>query len=332
MTRVLIIEDDKLARKGLITTMPWRMYGMEVVGEAANGAIALELLKTVQVDLCFVDLMMPVMDGLEFIRRASEQYPMLDYVVISFQEEFGAVQASLRLGVLDYISKLEFEHADLGGILARINSKLHTAQEEIMPEEENTLWKDALRGKKWLFDREAFTKLTERLLSAPAALSALERGMMHTFYDIEKELAGFHLDMPKLQNMDQTVRFLQHYRNKAIDYAFSSPACESLTLSLLKAVAMVERDCAQDLHTGEVAAGIGLSRPYFSNCFSQMVGIPFNVYLRRERINRACELLRNESLTVEQIANKVGYLDLRSFCKLFREQTGKTPSEYRKNA
>jgi two-component system, response regulator YesN len=59
--RVLIVDDDKLARKGLISIMPWSDHGMVVVGEAANGAKALEFLEQHEVDLMFVDLSMPVM-------------------------------------------------------------------------------------------------------------------------------------------------------------------------------------------------------------------------------------------------------------------------------
>ncbi|WP_155987791.1 hypothetical protein [Gorillibacterium massiliense] len=45
MIRVLIVDDDKLARKGLISLMPWAAHDMVVVGEAANGAKALEFLE-----------------------------------------------------------------------------------------------------------------------------------------------------------------------------------------------------------------------------------------------------------------------------------------------
>ena len=40
MYQVLVIDDDKLARKGLISLIPWEKYGMEVAGDVANGALA----------------------------------------------------------------------------------------------------------------------------------------------------------------------------------------------------------------------------------------------------------------------------------------------------
>ena len=60
MYQVLVIDDDKLARKGLISLIPWEKYGMEVAGDVANGALALQFIETHPVDLAVVDLTMPV--------------------------------------------------------------------------------------------------------------------------------------------------------------------------------------------------------------------------------------------------------------------------------
>lgn len=124
MIRVLVVDDDKLARKGLISIMPWSAHGMTVAGEAANGAKALEFLEQHEVDLLFVDLSMPVMSGLELIQAARRKHPNLRSVVLTFHEEFEHVQSAYRLGVLDYISKVRLELEDDEQILERIRQKL----------------------------------------------------------------------------------------------------------------------------------------------------------------------------------------------------------------
>lgn len=70
MYQVLVIDDDKLARKGLISLIPWEKYGMEVAGDVANGALALQFIETHPVDLAVVDLTMPVLSGLELSASA----------------------------------------------------------------------------------------------------------------------------------------------------------------------------------------------------------------------------------------------------------------------
>ena len=329
MIRVLIVEDDKLSRQGLMTAMPWEKHGMRVVGEAANGQKALQFLQKEPADLCFVDLMMPVMGGLEFIAATRDSYPLMDYVVVSFQEDFAAVQNALRMGVLDYISKLEFEHADLDQVLRRIAVKLD--KDKLAPQANPfaAAWEQELSLRRWLYDAQALDTLMEDVALKSTALGALEHALIKELYAIEEEAGFQHISVPKLQSVDHLSRFLRHFRNQALLQASESKDCVRVMTCLLKAVAMVEDDCARDLHTERVASDIGLSRPYFSQCFSREVGLPFNAFLRRERVARACALLRQSDLPVAQVANRVGYEDLRSFIKLFLEQTGQTPAEYR---
>ena len=109
MYQVLVIDDDKLARKGLISLIPWGKYGMEVAGDVANGALALQFIETHPVDLAVVDLTMPVLSGLEFICECRAREISMDYIVLSAHEDFTYVQKALRLGVIDYISKLQLE-------------------------------------------------------------------------------------------------------------------------------------------------------------------------------------------------------------------------------
>ena len=68
--KVLVVDDDKLARKGLISIMDWGKYGFEVVGDVQNGRKALEFLKDNEVDIVFTDIDMPEIDGIELMKRS----------------------------------------------------------------------------------------------------------------------------------------------------------------------------------------------------------------------------------------------------------------------
>ena len=80
MYKVLVIDDDKLARKGIISIVPWAQCGLEVVGDVANGALALEFIERHEVDLAIVDLNMPVFSGLDFIKEFRQRRPEIQYV------------------------------------------------------------------------------------------------------------------------------------------------------------------------------------------------------------------------------------------------------------
>ncbi|GMK42396.1 hypothetical protein PCCS19_54550 [Paenibacillus sp. CCS19] len=120
MIRVLIVDDDKLVRKGLISSMPWQACGMEIVGEANNGENALKFLEQNPVDLLITDLAMPVMSGIELIRIVRDQYPDMQIVVLSLHQDFEYIQEALRLGAIDYIAKTQLEQEQFEEVLGRI--------------------------------------------------------------------------------------------------------------------------------------------------------------------------------------------------------------------
>ncbi|MFD2215042.1 response regulator [Metabacillus endolithicus] len=146
MIRVLVVDDEKIVRKGLISFMPWEDFGMIVVGEANNGEKALEFMETNKVDLLITDLAMPVMSGIELMEEVSQRYPHIQIVVLTLHQDFEYVQKALRMGAVDYIAKTELEKEQFEDVLERIVSLIEqkdslkrqlTSEEEI--EETNDL-------------------------------------------------------------------------------------------------------------------------------------------------------------------------------------------------
>ena len=123
MIRVLVADDDKLARKGIIALMNWSKYGMEVVGDVQNGKIALDFVQAHPVDLVFVDIDMPEMDGIEFMRQCRQIKPDIRFVVLTFYEEYSYARAAIQMECLDYISKAELEMTDGDTVLERIQKR-----------------------------------------------------------------------------------------------------------------------------------------------------------------------------------------------------------------
>ncbi|MEC0090637.1 response regulator transcription factor [Paenibacillus macquariensis] len=128
MIKVMIVDDDKLVRKGLISAMPWKDFDMEVVGEASNGQKALEFLESNAVDLLLTDLAMPVMSGLELIKRVRKEFTHIYIVVLTLHQDFEYIQEALRLGAIDYIAKVQLEKERFEEVLERIYNRI--AQEQ----------------------------------------------------------------------------------------------------------------------------------------------------------------------------------------------------------
>lgn len=92
----------------------------------------------------------------------------------------------------------------------------------------------------------------------------------------------------------------------------------------------MEENYNKNLKLEDVAEQVYLTPSYFGVLFKKEVGEPFSSYLTTLRIEKAKELLQDHKYNIAQISYEVGYQDKRYFSKLFKEQVGVTPKEYRK--
>ncbi|WP_271629452.1 response regulator transcription factor [Caldicellulosiruptor sp. DIB 104C] len=129
MLKVLLVEDEVYMRKGIIKLVDWNGRGFVIYREASNGQEALEILKKEHIDVVITDIKMPVMDGIELIRRISEEFENRPAVVIiSGYNEFEFAKAAIRYGVNDYLLK-PIDEAELIQTLERIKTRILNERE-----------------------------------------------------------------------------------------------------------------------------------------------------------------------------------------------------------
>lgn len=104
MIRVLLVDDHRLVRAGLSSLLN-TATDVEVVGEAADGAAALELATSVDVDLVLMDLSMPVMDGVAATRALKERHPDVHIVVLTSFVDQDRVRDAIAAGATGYVLK-----------------------------------------------------------------------------------------------------------------------------------------------------------------------------------------------------------------------------------
>ena len=102
--RVLLVDDHPLLRHGLRALLE-DVGEAEVVGEASDGAEAIDLALTLEPDVVVMDLVMPGMSGLDATRRLIDERPDLGILVLTMSDDDASVFAALRAGARGYVLK-----------------------------------------------------------------------------------------------------------------------------------------------------------------------------------------------------------------------------------
>lgn len=105
MYKVMIVDDDRIIRKGLMKTIPWAEHGFKLVGEAGDGEQALAIIEQEQPEIIVSDIKMPFMDGLELARRTREINPAIKFIFLTGFEDFSYAKAAIDLQAVDYLLK-----------------------------------------------------------------------------------------------------------------------------------------------------------------------------------------------------------------------------------
>ena len=102
--RVLVVDDQQLLRRGLVMLFG-TVEGVDVVAQAAHGAEALAVLRAEDVDVVLADAKMPVMDGIELVRRCVREHPGLPVLVLTTFDEPDVVRGAVAAGAAGFLLK-----------------------------------------------------------------------------------------------------------------------------------------------------------------------------------------------------------------------------------
>ena len=132
MYRVMLIDDEESARKLMRASINWEELNMEVVGEAASGIEAINVIDDMKPDIAFVDISMPFMNGIEFTELATKRYPNLIIIIMTAIDQFEYARKCVSLPVFEYMLK-PIVRAEVNATLAAVKAKLD--EKQVKPEE-----------------------------------------------------------------------------------------------------------------------------------------------------------------------------------------------------
>lgn len=234
MHSTLIIDDEQSVHQAIRSLVDWASLGLREPQSAYNGAQALELMENLQPAIVFVDMNMPLMDGITFLSKASERFSNTQFIVVSGYDSFDFARAAIRYNVLDYLLK----PIDVDELLAALKKAL------------------------------------------PHLPQALRESRMPA--DIAAEIRAY-IDM--------------HY--------------------------------GEDINLDRIAEQFHFSREYVGRIFRAQYGCAVYEYIQQVRMDQAIKLLRNPKLSLQTIADHLGYSNANYFSKAFRRFYGISPRDYK---
>lgn len=177
MYTVIVADDEEELRRALIRRVDWESIGFSVVGEAENGAEALELVEKYEPDLLLTDIRMPFITGIELARQVREVRPATQIAFLSGYDDFSYAQQAIQYNIISYLLK-PISAAELTEELKKIKEKIDEKYHQFMVD-------NGERGKleiqnmimPWLLDGfqgEAGEERNQRLIKEAAACGLIK--------------------------------------------------------------------------------------------------------------------------------------------------------------
>jgi AraC-like DNA-binding protein len=122
------------------------------------------------------------------------------------------------------------------------------------------------------------------------------------------------------------LQIIRNTNNNIFSFEKSDIQCKSI----IKLILLLNRSYYRTWSLGEMSRHTGMSRSVLSERFNIITGMSPMKYLQDIRLNRAKDLLASSNISIDRIANEVGYLTAPGLSRVFRREFGLSPKKYRK--
>ncbi|OON91031.1 MAG: hypothetical protein ATN34_05375 [Epulopiscium sp. Nele67-Bin002] len=458
MYTILVVEDEKLIRKGIKSMVERSAVPIKIVLECNSGIKALEILQTEKVDIMFTDIRMPKMTGLELVDKVNETPNPPLIVAISGYDDFNYAVALLRNGVREYLLK-PVDRDKIKEVLHKLTAELAKKQEtkemietqqlrllihekNLTDCEKNSIvkyYKAKYETKNYIIAnglvkaennlislgentyiiynnedlevlanvgvseitsgienieqanrqailarKEAFSKNkkivryeeiiqlqntnnthvkkmkklaqqigTPKIEQVISELKAMEDEIIKGAIEFDVFEANMRTFIQEILDTYQSVLQVEKLEltDDILEYANINMYMDSLTTNIKsindsinnkfddyknkqkiqEAILFIKENYNTDLNMAVVSNHISMNYSLFSYVFKQYTNKNFVSYLKEIRIAEAKKLLETTNLKITEIGHKVGYENEKHFMKIFRSESGVSPTEYRKN-
>lgn len=325
MYKILLVDDQESVRRELRNLISWQESGFELVAEARDGDEALTLLESIKCDLVVTDIRMPLLDGLGLLKEIKEQYPQLLVIFLSDYGEFNLAKEAIEYGLFAYLTKPPSK-AEIRDVLEK-SKKYLDSQQKSFAEELQSVFSAVTTGDLSYVGR--VEHLEQKILSSFANKEHRETVKRGILRDMEIKIVREYIWVEKFpfrlpeKNFKEAFEYfftlLNYYLVGFGKNPYINEICEYVLVNIDKQMSLEE-----------IAKSMFLSKHYIGELFKGETKLGLKDYMIHMKVERAKHLLRSTSLKWYEVVNFLGYSNVGYFTIVFKEKTGLTPQQYRK--
>lgn len=366
MYKVLIVDDEPLVRICMKTYLDWEALGFTIVGEAADGISALQMIGELRPDVVFLDIKMPKMDGLEVLNKIQGRSQLPKIVMLSSFNDFQTVREAFKRNALDYIHKPTMTEESLRDtvlLLAKAIEKQGSQKNGREREKESALQRQ--RALQELLTGEKLTEKDLRFLMAEYGLFLESTGVAVLHFQLNdyailaqryQSQAAQRLKLVVTNLVGETMRSEKHWEiltlreNHYVLLGLEDPSRGEAQIrsAATRIKANVEQYLNADVTMGASTAARTLQ---IQTCFQEaQVALNNNLFIPESTLLLYAEMRRatpeeiqaeghvaaaiqyisqhyTESISLDSVAKVVG-LNKSYLSRIFKARTGETMSNY----
>ena len=357
--KVVIIDDEPWTRGVIMKLGQWNRFGLEVVGEAADGETGLELIHKVLPDIVITDVRMPRIGGIELVQKLREEDFQIPILIVSGYDDFTYVRSALKLGVTDYILK-PIKAQELYQQLQRCVEILDKENivkpksvmqagffadgwEDIYADIRKKLEAAVYVGNCTIIEQQ-FTQLQRAICEHEGEKPSITV-MIGIYYAMLYPLQKY-IDMIGVKReeafgtkepvfvfsrdntAEQLTAFIRELYVGVVRYVEKQQQ-QRVRLDIDAVCRYIQENYTQGITLEQTADVFHVSKEYLSKAFKACRNEGFAEHITSLRMKRAHELITEFDAPLKEVGAMVGYYDLAHFYKTFKKYYGKTPGEVR---
>ncbi|MDR2096402.1 MAG: response regulator [Treponema sp.] len=337
MYKLILVDDEPWALKGLSEIIPWNEYGFEICGYCGNAAEALAAFRENNADAVFTDIRMPGTSGVELIAEIKKIKPEVECVIISAYSDFEAARKALEYQASAYILKPLEENevrktaararASLDNRTANTHSLLITGAESLMcllPKIEQAITPGWCYAVLYSGEIPYITANQVEIILGGASVKA-------AFFSVSAKA-----DSPGGHGQDNLAFSRRHegcgnalemLREASVSGCGGFAWANHFTISEIQYY--VARHYRNSFSLDDLAARFYISENYLGELFKKHTGDTIVNFIRSVRMENAGRFLKYTDTPLKEVAWECGFPDISYFGRNFKNYFGVTPARFR---